>query len=270
MRLGIASLLILSAVALVTADDIYLNPPLDTFKPHPITSPVGAAKPIVGRMTNAKRLAMNLPPLKPKVLKRGTPAASAPRSGHSQLPPCPPVWNEFGEYGIVQENQAGALKVTFTASPDGPSDTLDFVADNGPSTSYPYLGGVVGFASTSDNLGPGSYNYAYVAGTEHIPSRTPQATDQNDPNNSFSATTGIAASAEGAIWKYDPTTQDITAQWINTDGSASATYLVYANDFNQAFILTGDVEVFQGAFGVPYPPITFTCIPPLTPERQRE
>ncbi|KAJ7859861.1 hypothetical protein B0H14DRAFT_2577028 [Mycena olivaceomarginata] len=67
-------------------------------------------------------------------------------------------------------------------------------------------------------------------------------------NNSFSAATGIPETIESAIWSYDPATQAITAQWINTDGSAPATHIVYANDFNQALVLTGSVAAFQDIY----------------------
>ena len=40
-------------------------------------------------------------------------------------------------------------------------------------TTYPYLGAVVGFASTSDDLGAGSYNYAYIIGTTECASHLP-------------------------------------------------------------------------------------------------
>jgi hypothetical protein len=58
-------------------------------------------------------------------------------------------------------------------------------------------------------------------------------------NNSFSAATGIPETIESAIWSYDPATQAITAQWINTDGSAPATHIVYANDYNRTLSSLG-------------------------------
>ncbi|KAG9084996.1 hypothetical protein FRC07_013487 [Ceratobasidium sp. 392] len=47
----------------------------------------------------------------------------------------------------------------------------------------------------------------------------------------------------------------LNVQWVNTDKSAPATYLVYANDHNQALLITGDVDEFQYAFDVPYPEV---------------
>ncbi|CAE6508039.1 unnamed protein product [Rhizoctonia solani] len=41
-----------------------------------------------------------------------------------------------------------------------PNNPLAFVATNSPSEAYPLFGGIVGFGSTDDNFGPGSYEYA--------------------------------------------------------------------------------------------------------------
>lgn len=43
---------------------------------------------------------------------------------------------------------------------------------------------------------------------------TPQA-----GGNSFSAGTNIARDYESDIWDIDPTTNEVTAHWVNTDGS---------------------------------------------------
>lgn len=286
MRFAFTSLVALATAAVAVArpstQPLSLNP--DSRVAHPIAD-AGTPAPL----TNAKRLAKGLPPLSPKAARRpnrsgphgGTKVDTARRTVSSPLPPVnvkcnilvkdtnngtafgfiSPVWNVFGEYGIVQPDQAGALEVSFSYSPESPDSLTqrDFLATNGPGATYPFVGATVGFVSTSDDLAVGSYNYAYITGTTQIPAGPPEGAD----NNSFSGTTGIPKSAESAIWTYNPTTQDIIVQWINTDGSPAPTNLVYANDFNQAFIITGDVETFQGVFGVPYPPITFTCVCPV-------
>ncbi|KAG9075911.1 hypothetical protein FRC06_009816, partial [Ceratobasidium sp. 370] len=173
-----------------------------------------------------------------------------------------PELNEFGEYGLFVANPASALRVSFLYRPDSPSQ-IDFTAVNGQAPAFPFVGGVVGFASTSDNFGPGSYNYAYVAGTRQIPPGPAILAD-----STFGTATGVPTDSESAIWVYNPNTQAITAQWINTDGSAPATSFVYANDFNQALLLTGDANTLRNTFGAPYPDVTFTCVPPaVTPAR---
>lgn len=171
-----------------------------------------------------------------------------------------PVWNVFGEYGIVQQAQAGSLEVSFSFVPTKgtlPSQ-LNLLPTNGPSAAYPYVGATVGFVSPSDDLVVGGFNYAYITGTLLLPAGPPSEGD----NNSFGGTTGIPKKAESAIWTYNPKTRAITPQWINRDGSKPSTFMVFANDFNEAFILTGDLAVFRDTFGAPYPQITFTCVPP--------
>lgn len=223
-----------------------------------------------------------LPLLSPQAYRRRTKADTTRRTASSHLPlvntKCnvlvkntsngttigfiSPTWNVWGEYGIVQPDAAGALEVSFSYSPES-SDSLaqlDILATNGPGASYPFFGATVGYTSTSDDLAVGSYNYAYITGTTQIPAGPPEGAD----NNSFGGTTGIPKAAESAIWTYNPKTQDITAQWINTDGSAPATHLVYANGANKtsSFVLTGDVKPFQSFYGGSYPPVTFTCVFP--------
>ncbi|KAJ7461162.1 hypothetical protein FB451DRAFT_1181503 [Mycena latifolia] len=259
-----------SAVATPTRRMLSLNPaPEDLRNVSAVVSP---RAPLA--LTNAKRLALGLPLLKPH-RRVPTPGTDAPTT--SPLPPVTtivnvhargtdgtdfgylsPVWNGFGEYGAFQSTQEGSLQLTFSYSPDGPSQ-ISITATNGPSATYPFFGAIAGFASDSDDFGPGSYNYAYIGGTTQSPAGSPPFTAGD---NSFSAATGIPESIESAIWIYDPETGTLTAQWINTDGSTPATHIVYANDANQALALTGDVGSFQSAFGAPYPEITFVGVIP--------
>jgi len=287
MRFALTSLVTLSAAALAVAQPsrragISFNP--DGANLRPITGTPGAPEPL----TNAKRFAMKLPPAAPRAHRRrphgvaprgGSRVASAPRAATSPLPPVSakcniratgtdgadygfisPLWNGYGEYGQFQSSPDGALEVAFSYSPDSPSQ-IDFTATNGPSATYPFFGAIDGFASTDDDFSIGSYNYAYLGGTTQTPAGSPPFT-QGD--NSFSAAYGIPENIESAVWSYDPTTQAITAQWINTDGSAPATHIIFANDYNMALALTGDVSAFQDALAVNYPEVLFTCVPPAS------
>ncbi|KAF8603692.1 hypothetical protein BDV93DRAFT_606673 [Ceratobasidium sp. AG-I] len=287
MRFALTSFVTLGAAALAVAQPsrraVAFNPPASVIRPIE-DAPATPAEPL----TNAKRFALNMPPARPKAHRRrphgvaprgGSRVASAPRAATSPLPPVSlkcniratgtdgtdfgfisPVWNGFGEYGQFQKEQDGALELSGSYSPDSPNQ-LNFAATNGPSATYPWFGAIDGFASTTDDFGPGSYNYAYLGGTTQSPAgSTPFA----DGDNSFSAATGIPETIQSAVWSYDSKTQAITAQWINTDGSAPATHIIYANDDNKALALTGDVGAFQDTFGVPYPEVTFTCVPPTS------
>ncbi|KAG8777253.1 hypothetical protein FRC12_000477 [Ceratobasidium sp. 428] len=239
--------------------------------------------------TNAKRFAKHLPPLAPKDHRRGplhaaptrptrTRVRSAPRA---QTSPRPPVnqqcnilvtgangdtygfltaeWNIFGEYYNYQPNQnASALLVTFSYLPGDTSSPLNFYAPNSPNvTLYPYFAGILGFASDSSNLGPGSYNYAYIGGADEIVPFGPSVLVPN----SFGEFTGIPENVETAIWLYDPDTQAITAQWVNDDLSTPATVITDLPELG-VIALTGDRAAFQDTFGTPVNQIFFTCVPP--------
>ncbi|KAG8923232.1 hypothetical protein FRC01_013036 [Tulasnella sp. 417] len=230
--------------ALPTKNDYpSINPDPSTIELKKIPRSSGSMKP---KMTNAQRFSMNLPPLKPK-LRRGTRVVSGRQSNTSPRPRTTqrcnilvtdaddgsifgyirPVWSIFGEYGLLQSTQAGALEVSFSYLQDDLSPAqLDITAVNGPSSVYPLFGASMGpFPDgASLNLGPGSFNHAFIDSTTQIPAgSTPQAGD----NNSFTAVTGAPSPAESAIWMYDPVTQEITAQWVNPDGSTPPTYIIY-------------------------------------------
>ncbi|KAG8743824.1 hypothetical protein FRC10_011372 [Ceratobasidium sp. 414] len=170
-----------------------------------------------------------------------------------------PTFNRFGEYGVFQPSQNGSLEVSITYRPDAPGK-IEFLATNGPVASYPYVGGITGFSSKGGNIGRGSPNYAYLGGTAQTPPGSPPVS----ADNSFSIVTSIPQDYESTIWGFNPDTMAITVQWINTDKSAPATFVVYANDNNQALVITGDVDEFQYIFDVPYPEVMLTCVPPPT------
>jgi len=107
---------------------------------------------------------------------------------------------------------------------------------NGPGN-YPYLGFVVGPASSSDNLNSGSPNYALL--TEA---------------NFTAAGVGPTASGNAYSAKNDETTVfmidgsgNITAQWVNTNLSMPTTTLVYLPG-SDGLLITGDFTAFDAAF----------------------
>ncbi|QRV90179.1 hypothetical protein RhiJN_18197 [Ceratobasidium sp. AG-Ba] len=175
-----------------------------------------------------------------------------------------PTFNGFGEYGVIQPHQNGSLEVSIAYRPSSPNK-IEFLATNGPVDSYPYIGGITGFSSKGGDLGLGSFNYAYLGGTSQTPPKSPPVS----ADNSFSIMTSIPQEYESAIWGFDPETMAITVQWINSDRSAPATHLVYADDSNSALLLTGDVEEFQYTFDVSYPEVMLTCVPPPTASVRR-
>lgn len=145
------------------------------------------------------------------------------------------TWNSFGEF-VVTMTPSDYLSVSLT-----PGSRQNIMALNGQNPSFPLVGGIVGFANTSDNLGPGSFNYAYLGGTT---ATAPGATPQTGAN-AFTSATGIAERIESAIWTLDDR-NNLSPQWINTDASAPVTHLV---DITGILVMTGDVTTFTNTFG---------------------
>ncbi|KAG9108580.1 hypothetical protein FRC07_008430 [Ceratobasidium sp. 392] len=293
MRFAFASLVAVATATLAIASPLTprqfrsINP--DPSVVHGAQKRSGVSTPaFVWANTNAKRFAAGLPPLAPRTNRRhpqsgppghlGTRVQAAPRA---QTSPKPPVnqqcnifttyangtavgflsreWNVFGEYfTFVPAQGPGALLVRFTYSPDSPSQ-LDFTAVNAPNTTYPFFGGIVGFASDSDNFSPDSFNYAYLGGTTQTPPGSPAVPPEGGSANSFSDVTGIPVSVKSSLWTYDPATQAITPQWINTDGSAPATFIEFVQG---VIILTGGPGPVADTFGTA-DELKFFCAPPL-------
>ncbi|KAF8217985.1 hypothetical protein K438DRAFT_1925249 [Mycena galopus ATCC 62051] len=194
-------------------------------------------------LTNAKRLQLGLP-LKQPTRRYTAKAAIAKRSAiPSAIPPASitasilvnnasgsalgylnPQLNAFGEYGYVNDSLSGALSVTFSYDPTSPSAIFDVTANNGVDANFPFFGAIVGYASTSNDLGPGSSNYNYL----------------------------------GATWSYDPVTALLTPQWTNTNGSIVAASMLY-DATNVTFLMTGDIDAFT-KFDVNATIVTFSLV----------
>ncbi|KAG8793076.1 hypothetical protein FRC12_003942 [Ceratobasidium sp. 428] len=237
--------------------------------------------------TNAKRFAMNLPPLSPKSRRHpqraaphrlGTRVQTAPRAQTSPEPPVTqtcymltefgylsPKFNIFGEYGQFQASPDGAMQVQYVYSPDSPSQMSGRVINDPSTGTFPWFGGVVGFASDSDDFSSDKSNYAYLAGTQHTDPGSPAMVG----DSSFGTATGIPGDYQSSIWTYHPESKSITAQWINTDGSAPHTEACYANDGNDALLLTSSCDTLNNEFGTNYPSVSFTCVPVVTQEPAR-
>ncbi|KAG8693135.1 hypothetical protein FRC09_010705 [Ceratobasidium sp. 395] len=210
---------------------------------------------------NVRRAGIRLPPLPSKIDRRHPPVNQTcnfliQTTANETLGYIANTYNDFGEYGVLVPSQTGALEVAFTYSPDSPRQ-IDILATNNPMDEFPFVGGVIGFASTDDNFGSGNPNYAYIAGVEQLAPGSPAELR----DSSFGTATGVPTDSESAIWIYDPKNQALTVQWVNNDRSTPPTQLLYANDFNEALIITGDADAFRNNFGATYPDVTVTCVP---------
>ncbi|TFK50841.1 hypothetical protein OE88DRAFT_1659944 [Heliocybe sulcata] len=221
------------------------------------------------RLTNAQRLARGLPLRKPRrVQARQATPSSCPTISHTGtirvtdidaggvLGYVSSTPNIFGEYELAT-TASGALRVSFGTSSCLSSavySQFDVTTENGISN-FPLLGFMTGFANTNYGIGSGSSNYAYLGGV----TQTPEGSPAIQQANSFSAASGIPDGVESAVWTWEPSSNALTVQWINTDGSSPTTYLAYlAGD--AAIILTGDLGTFRNIFGSATR-IAFTFVP---------
>ncbi|CAE6426572.1 unnamed protein product [Rhizoctonia solani] len=301
MRFNISSFFTLAIAATAAVAQPAKRAPLSPNPPHALNKHVDltALPPVdVSPITNAKRFARGLPPLPVKrrphrggphkdgaYHQEGTRVEAVPRAEPSSTPSTntkcnilakagdttlgyiSATFNDFGEYGTPQGSQAGALEVSF---PEGSTSQVGFVAANAPDAinSFPYLSAAVGYMSEGDDLGSGSSNYVAITGNSGpMPAGSPPS---NSTSNSYSTRTELAANSETAIWTYDPSTQNIQAVWVNTDGKSVPTTFVYfvdtetENGGGNTFLATADLGAFQGLFDCTDTcrAVTFTCVPP--------
>ncbi|KAG8953462.1 hypothetical protein FRC04_002304 [Tulasnella sp. 424] len=233
------------------------------------------------RTTNAQRLAMNLPPLKPKrltaILKARTGIVIPyllPRkhlydkfnricnilvSDHDgmKLGYISPVLDNLGYYTIFQSQKTEAMEVTFSYSSDDrmPSE-LGLLVVNAPNSAYPYLG-----IATTSNIAPNLVSedpvrYVNLVATSKTLAGSTAKSDLTSPAEDGEAET------ETAVWSYDPTTQELTPEWISIpDDSAYPAYILYcqsSNTLGTAQIAARWDPKPSGACG----PVTFTCVDP--------
>ncbi|GJE88592.1 hypothetical protein PsYK624_046750 [Phanerochaete sordida] len=160
----------------------------------------------------------------------------------------------FGEFPPTTDGDAAlVLSYEVCGTPDADA-VYSFTSSNG-FTNFPILAAINGFASTSTNLGPGSYNYAYIGATGNDVPAGPAVTQPN----SFSAAAGVPEGVETTIWAVgagnNPT---LTPVWINTDGTPASVQLAYVPASN-AFALVGDMAQFDANFGTA-DPATFSFV----------
>ncbi|KAJ7175199.1 hypothetical protein C8R43DRAFT_943465 [Mycena crocata] len=145
--------------------------------------------------------------------------------------------NPYGFYR-VESARASAVIISFSYS-ESPS-RLNLRAMNGrmADSTFPFLGGMFDYLPEF-SMGPGHSEWVDVIGTGETPSGAPQVTSLV---NSVSAVAGYALPMESHIWRYNPDTRVITAQWTNPDGSEPETTTVI---LWESLKLSGDVEALR-------------------------
>ncbi|KAF9487127.1 hypothetical protein BDN71DRAFT_1594628 [Pleurotus eryngii] len=159
--------------------------------------------------------------------------------------------NTFGEYALTTDPAMSlVLDIDMVAAQLG---LVSMTTVNGSPT-FPQLSALNGFANVNADLGPGTYNYAYLGGSTDTPPDSPAVVQPN----SFSAAAGIPVGVQSSIWRYSPGL-GVTAHWINSDGSEAETELVYISSAD-AFALVGDVAQFEVNFGPTQPCLVLSLV----------
>jgi hypothetical protein len=198
-------------------------------------------------LTNAKRMALGMPPLPPvrrghgrrhgdpapsPVALRGRIAVNDAKTGASH--------GFIGEeldsthhFGVADDANALLFRFSVPAGSQT-SGQLDITSDATYSGSWPYMGGILN--SDDQNLKPGSANFAYIQGTTRT---DPDATQS--VSNSWSN----SKKAESAIWSYNPNTKEITAEWVNSDSdSEDVRFILNQNQTPINLVITGDSDKY--------------------------
>ncbi|KAJ6523281.1 hypothetical protein DFH09DRAFT_1190712 [Mycena vulgaris] len=180
-----------------------------------------------------------------------------------------PVLNADGFYANFQPAKAGALAVSFSYSATA-SSRLNMKVSNAPKPS-PFLGGIV-LGNSRSALRRSGYTSVPLGLTCTTPPSGAPRVFSNDNSSSALAPADKRESRylESSIWRYNPATQALTAQWINPEGDEPETTIVLAEHSSYysrpSLALTGDVDGMRqfrrfGNGGGPVDVVTFTCVP---------
>ncbi|KAJ3866303.1 hypothetical protein EV359DRAFT_79660 [Lentinula novae-zelandiae] len=193
--------------------------------------------------TNGYRLARGLPPLPPRDFGRNKPGYEPTPVLRARASPSPSSvarfsgrlqvrFNNGSTIGYVQD-QSGLpvsggsdLQISITTSSTR-KEQLNIVATttNFPSPSFV---GASSQGSGNATIGTDSSNFVHVS--------IVQKTDVlSKPIKSGNGNTSV----ESAIWIVDLSTKELTAQYVNPDGSLPTTFIVYDNATTNLY-LTGD------------------------------
>ncbi|KAG8912892.1 hypothetical protein FRC01_004842 [Tulasnella sp. 417] len=220
------------------------------------------------QLTNSERFIRGLPPKRPKRLQ-GSPLRRT-------QPSAVPLTTYRGHIRIDKEDGSGTLGylskysmnsvynryqsidnaavVTFKFDDTQTSGPASELTSDWDVPAFPILGLVQGRDNTNSDIAPGSYQYLYITGTNPTsPDATPDVV-----GNAYNSATGASRTSESEVWHFDSVTNEITLQWVNTDGSKPPTYL-----FTQSMALYAgsDPAKFNAKYPSPVTLLKFTFIP---------
>jgi len=108
--------------------------------------------------------------------------------------------------------------------------------------SFPLIGMIQG-RDSDDDLASGNSDYGYFGGVDATtPGAPPTAGD-----SSWEEGTAQERDNEAAVWTYDPSTDNLLPQWINTDSSSPA--MQFWTQYNGELYYGGDQEAYSTRSG---------------------
>ena len=133
------------------------------------------------------------------------------------------------------------------------SSPFDIIADS--SANEPFMGAVQETSEYGiDPLTLGSTSYAVITTTgPTAPGATPQRV-----SSVFGDAYQRNLSGESAIWTYNPNTNELLPQWVNSNNSTSPNFIILYG--SSILLITGDVAAIQAAYDPNSPQVKFIFI----------
>ncbi|KAF9054738.1 hypothetical protein BJ165DRAFT_1523218 [Panaeolus papilionaceus] len=207
------------------------------------------------RLTNGQRLSRGMPLNAPKphrtVQRRQEPSpqpntpVSAVGSiigpGSSPVGYLGAITTDGAIFGVESQLVDSAIMIVERTSQTAVENGVRItIPDSDIGQSYPILGLVQGRDNIDTNAGPGSYHYFYVSGVAQP--GTAQGSTGGDIANSYSATSGVTRAVQTNVWTVNYSTGEVTAVWINSDGTPVNLQLFVQGSVIYA---TADINAFQ-------------------------
>ncbi|KAF5320700.1 hypothetical protein D9619_002172 [Psilocybe cf. subviscida] len=217
-------------------------------------------------LTNAERLSRGLPPKAPtrRFHAARTQASPSPQNsftgkievrntdGGAVLGWLSTATSDAGNIKPTT-NEGEAMKFTFT---------LDFGATSGSQVRVnmqnspgPLLGLVEGRDNANPDIGADSFQYMYLNGIS-LPGSSP-GSSPTAQTSVYSTKNSVTKHAETDIWTIDTVSGAMSVQWINSDGSAPATYLFLQSNYVYA---GGSPSKFHDRYPAPVTTVSFKFV----------
>ncbi|KAJ6519304.1 hypothetical protein C8R45DRAFT_17737 [Mycena sanguinolenta] len=158
--------------------------------------------------------------------------------------------NSFGEYiGVSPDDDSNDVNHRMLVNMDITANgTQSILVKNAPDNDYPFLGGIGG--EEGSTIGSDG-DYLLVGGTES----TASGATPSYCGNTFTDRTNTLRKCASTIWVYNSTTNEVTPEWTNDDGTVVSANIGYVDG---AFVLTGNKTTFENTWSDSVQWITLT------------